>query len=106
LYIANEVRFVAVVALEDLDRTLAIRRSNHQAATAIGKVVSSTTPAVILNSKLGTTRWLDLLSGEQLPEFVKLGVGDYLTVGYANDRFVNLDRLPDRDETAIWGCPR
>jgi hydrogenase expression/formation protein HypE len=58
---------VAVVALEDLDRTLAIRRSNHQGATAIGKVVSSTTPAVILNSKLGTTRWLDLLSGEQLP---------------------------------------
>ncbi len=31
------------------------------------KVVTSTTPAVSLNSKLGTTRFIDLLSGEQLP---------------------------------------
>ncbi len=67
LDIANEGRFVAFVAPADLDRTLAILRSNHQAATAIGKVVAFTTPAVILSSKLGTTRWLDLLSGEQLP---------------------------------------
>lgn len=67
LYIANEGRFVAFVAPEDLDRALAILRSNGEMATAIGTVVSSTTPAVVLNSKLGTTRWLDLLSGEQLP---------------------------------------
>jgi hydrogenase expression/formation protein HypE len=46
---------------------LAILRSNGAAANAIGKVVASTTPIVILNSKLGTTRILDLLSGEQLP---------------------------------------
>jgi hydrogenase maturation factor len=44
-----------------------ILRSNGEAATAIGKVVASATPAIILNSKLGTTRLLDLLSGEQLP---------------------------------------
>lgn len=73
LYIANEGRFVAFVASEDLDRALTILRSaqikSGEAATAcaIGKVVTSTTPAVILNSKLGTTRFLDLLSGEQLP---------------------------------------
>jgi hydrogenase expression/formation protein HypE len=67
LYIANEGRFVAFVAPEDLDRALAILRSNESAANAIGKVVAPTTPAVILNSKLGTTRILDLLSGEQLP---------------------------------------
>jgi hydrogenase expression/formation protein HypE len=67
LYIANEGRFIAFVAPEDLDRALAILRSNGEAATAIGKVVASATPAVILNSKLGTTRFLDLLSGEQLP---------------------------------------
>ena len=72
-YIANEGRFVAFITPEDLDRALAILRSNGIAsgetttACAIGKVVASTTPAVILNSKLGTTRFLDLLSGEQLP---------------------------------------
>jgi hydrogenase expression/formation protein HypE len=73
LYIANEGRFVAFVAPEDLDRALAILRSDRgltsatTTACAIGKVVAATTPAVILNSKLGTTRYLDLLSGEQLP---------------------------------------
>jgi hydrogenase expression/formation protein HypE len=67
LYIANEGRFVAFVAPDDLDRSLAILRSNRAAATAIGKVVASTAPAVILNGKLGTNRFLDLLSGEQLP---------------------------------------
>ncbi len=36
-------------------------------ACEIGKVLASNTPAVILNGKLGTTRFLDLLSGEQLP---------------------------------------
>jgi hydrogenase expression/formation protein HypE len=67
LYIANEGRFVAFVAPEDLDRALAILRSNGAAANAIGRVVATPSPVVILNSKLGTTRLLDLLSGEQLP---------------------------------------
>jgi hydrogenase expression/formation protein HypE len=67
LYIANEGRFVAFVAPGDVDRALAILRSHGAAATAIGKVVTPTTPAVILNSKLGTTCVIDLLSGEQLP---------------------------------------
>ena len=67
LYIANEGRFVAFVDPADLDRALAILRSNGAAATEIGNVVESTAPAVILKGKLGTTRFLDLLSGEQLP---------------------------------------
>lgn len=67
LYIANEGRFIAFIAPEDLDRALEILRVNGAAATEIGTVVASATPAVLLNGKLGTTRWLDLLSGEQLP---------------------------------------
>jgi hydrogenase expression/formation protein HypE len=73
LYIANEGCFVAFIAPEDLDRALVILRSNQIAsgelATAIniGKVVESVTPAVLLNSRFGTTRFLDMLSGEQLP---------------------------------------
>jgi hydrogenase expression/formation protein HypE len=63
--IANEGRFVAFVAPEDLDRALEILRSAQitsgetTTACAIGKVVASSTPAVILNGRLGTTRWLD-----------------------------------------------
>jgi hydrogenase maturation factor len=47
----------------------AILRSDWglSSATAIGKVIATPSPVVILNSKLGTTRVLDLLSGEQLP---------------------------------------
>jgi hydrogenase expression/formation protein HypE len=73
LYISNEGRFVAFIAPGDFDRSLEILRSEQIAsgetttACAIGKVVASTNPAVILNSKLGTTRFLDMLSGEQLP---------------------------------------
>jgi hydrogenase expression/formation protein HypE len=68
LYIANEGRFVAFVAPEDVDRSLEILRSEQNAmAMVIGKVVASPNPAVILHSKLGTTRFLDMLSGEQLP---------------------------------------
>jgi hydrogenase expression/formation protein HypE len=64
---------VAFVAPADLDRALEILRSTQMKtgeaknACAIGKVVASAIPAVILSSKLGTTRFLDLLSGEQLP---------------------------------------
>jgi hydrogenase expression/formation protein HypE len=73
LYIANDGRFVAFVAPADLDRALEILRSTQMKTgeaknvCAICKVVASAIPAVILNSKLGTTRFLDLLSGEQLP---------------------------------------
>ncbi|KGF72229.1 hydrogenase [Neosynechococcus sphagnicola sy1] len=73
LYIANEGRFVAFVAPQDADRALDILRSTQEAegeaaiASVIGEVVLSSPPAVILNSKLGAARFLDLLSGEQLP---------------------------------------
>jgi hydrogenase expression/formation protein HypE len=73
LYIANEGRFVAFVPPEEADRALAILRSAQIAqgepatACAIGTVVASASPAVILRSPLGVTRFLDLLSGEQLP---------------------------------------
>jgi hydrogenase expression/formation protein HypE len=73
LYIANEGRFVAFVPAEAADRALAILRSAQIAqgepatACVIGTVVASASPAVILRSPLGVTRFLDLLSGEQLP---------------------------------------
>jgi hydrogenase expression/formation protein HypE len=73
LYIANEGRFVAFVAPADVDRALEILRSAQVArgepatACAIGKVVESATPAVLLNSQIGAARFLDMLSGEQLP---------------------------------------
>lgn len=70
LYIANEGRFVAFVPPEDSDRALAILQSDPSSAASasiIGKVVPCSIPTVILNSKFGATRFLDMLSGEQLP---------------------------------------
>lgn len=73
LYVANEGRFVAFVAAEDGDRALEILRSHQIAqgepitACIIGEVVESSTPAVLLKNPLGATRFLDMLSGEQLP---------------------------------------
>lgn len=73
LYVANEGRFVAFVAPESADRAISILREHEvtRGAVAIGTVLSPTpdlaSRQVTLKSRLGTTRILDLLSGEQLP---------------------------------------
>jgi hydrogenase expression/formation protein HypE len=67
LYIANEGRFVAFVDPRDVELAMEILHSAQTTARVIGKVMASATPAVILNGPLGADRFLDLLSGEQLP---------------------------------------
>jgi len=69
LYVANEGRFVAFVpepqagqAVEILRRCEVSRR-----AVRIGSVVSEHPSTVILRSRVGGNRVLDMLSGEQLP---------------------------------------
>ena len=69
LYIANEGRFVAFVASEDVTRTLETLRqvkvSRH--AVCVGCVEQSDPGVVTVRSRIGGSRVLDLLSGEQLP---------------------------------------
>jgi hydrogenase expression/formation protein HypE len=67
LYVANEGRFIAIVAAGDADRALAILQAANPAACRIGGVAAATRGLVTVKSHIGATRILDLLSGEQLP---------------------------------------
>lgn len=68
-YVANEGRFAAFVAPGDAERALAIMRAQApgEGSCAIGQVGEAGLGKVILKSRIGTRRILDMLSGEQLP---------------------------------------
>ena len=69
LYVANEGRFAAFLPAADADRALETLRRNpvsHRAAY-IGQVEDGHAGAVLLRSRIGGTRVVDMLSGEQLP---------------------------------------
>ena len=68
-YVANEGRFVAIVAPADADRALAILREHDvsQGAVRLGDVTATPAGLVTLRSRIGATRVMDMLSGEQLP---------------------------------------
>lgn len=69
LYVANEGRFIAIVAPSDAERALAVLRQHPLGVQAmrIGTVADGTPGLVTLRSQIGARRVLDLLSGEQLP---------------------------------------
>jgi hydrogenase expression/formation protein HypE len=69
LYVANEGRFIALVPVAQAERALAVMRSHPlgSGACLIGTVQSDPSVMVTLRSKIGATRILDMLSGEQLP---------------------------------------
>jgi hydrogenase expression/formation protein HypE len=68
LYVANEGRFVAFVSPLDAKRALAIMKSHKlgNSAQIIGSVTKNSSPTVIMKSKIGANRIVDMLSGEQL----------------------------------------
>src|SRR5512139_120253 len=69
LYVANEGRFVAFVAEGEADRTVKTLRRYPVAAGAsvIGTVTQAPPGIVTLRSVIGSSRIVDMLSGEQLP---------------------------------------
>ena len=69
LYVANEGRFVAFVAARDADRAQSLLRSCPCCANATlcGSVLAERNPLVTLKNHIGSTRILDMLTGEQLP---------------------------------------
>ncbi|MFN6202198.1 MAG: AIR synthase-related protein, partial [Acidobacteriota bacterium] len=69
LHLANEGRFLAVVPAAQAARTLEILRSEPGGETAarIGEVGAPGSSRVVMTTILGTTRIVDMLSGEQLP---------------------------------------
>jgi hydrogenase expression/formation protein HypE len=69
LYIANEGRMVVILPAEQADHALDILRCYQTDTTPcrIGTVTSNHPGQVILNSRVGASRVVDMLSGEQLP---------------------------------------
>ncbi len=69
LYVANEGRFIAFVPAHESDQALAILRAQPLGADAalIGTVKEGSSGRVTIQSCIGITRILDMLSGEQLP---------------------------------------
>ena len=69
LYVANEGKLVAIVAPEAAGAALAALRGHPlgRDAAAIGEVVAEHPGRVVLRSRVGGSRIVDLLSGEQLP---------------------------------------
>lgn len=69
LYVANEGRFVAFVPAADADRALGIldRHPVSAGARIAGTVDATPAGLVTLRSRIGATRVVDMMTGEQLP---------------------------------------
>jgi len=69
LYVANEGRFVAFVAPREAERALEQLRAHPLGAQAriIGTVRDDNPGLVTMRSRIGATRIVDMISGEQLP---------------------------------------
>jgi len=69
LYVANEGRFVAIVPAADADRALRVLQSFDVSTDVemIGVVSEAPAGLVTARSRIGATRMIDMLTGEQLP---------------------------------------
>ena len=69
LYVANEGKLIAIVKEQDASRILSVMRCNSLGVEAaiIGNVVEKPAAHVLLKTTYGTTRMVDMLSGEMLP---------------------------------------
>jgi hydrogenase expression/formation protein HypE len=69
LYVANEGRFAVFVPAAQADATLGILRKVEvsHGAVRVGKVEEDPGRTVVLQSRIGGNRVVDMLSGEQLP---------------------------------------
>jgi hydrogenase expression/formation protein HypE len=69
LYVANEGKLLAVVAVEEVGRALACLRRHPlgKDAVVLGEVISSTQPQVLVRGPLGALQVLDEPNGAPLP---------------------------------------
>jgi hydrogenase expression/formation protein HypE len=69
LYLANEGRMIVFVPENEVAHALDLLRTDQHTAgaVAIGRVSEERGGLVKMNSRIGTTRIIDMLSGEQLP---------------------------------------
>jgi hydrogenase expression/formation protein HypE len=69
LYIANEGKLVAFVPEEECDAVLSAMKQDSMGKEAciIGEVTSDHPGKVVMQTRIGGTRFVDMLTGEQLP---------------------------------------
>jgi hydrogenase expression/formation protein HypE len=69
LYVANEGKLLAFVTSDDAERILYAMRQNPlgRESTIIGDVVQDHPGVVVMTTRIGGNRVVDMLSGEQLP---------------------------------------
>jgi hydrogenase expression/formation protein HypE len=69
LYVANEGKLIAIVGKNSADRVLSVMKSHPlgRDAAIIGMVSGDANDRVTLKTTFGTTRMVDMLSGEMLP---------------------------------------
>lgn len=69
LYIANEGKLLAIVSQDDAEKVLKVMKQTKygENATMIGSVEGSPSGRLLLRTRLGSTRVVDVLSGELLP---------------------------------------
>jgi hydrogenase expression/formation protein HypE len=69
LYVANEGKCLVIVARDAADEALALLKSHPlgRSAAVIGEILAEPRGTVLLKSRIGGQRIVDLLSGEQLP---------------------------------------
>jgi hydrogenase expression/formation protein HypE len=69
LYVANEGKLVAFVVKEDAEKVLQVMKVHPlgKDSAIIGEVVEEPRKRVIMKTSIGSTRIVDMISGEQLP---------------------------------------
>lgn len=69
LYVANEGKLIAIVARESAEQVLDVMRRIRygEEATIIGMVQTEPVKRVLMQTAIGSTRIVDMLSGEMLP---------------------------------------
>jgi hydrogenase expression/formation protein HypE len=69
LYVANEGKLIAFSPKKDAERTLEAMRAHESGreSAIIGEVVSDHPGLVVMRTRIGGSRVVDMLSGEQLP---------------------------------------
>ena len=67
MYVANEGKFITIVPPKQAAACLEILQKYNIESSIIGRINSGDEAIVKLNSRIGTKRILDMLSGEQLP---------------------------------------
>ncbi|MGH8092203.1 MAG: hydrogenase expression/formation protein HypE [Chthoniobacterales bacterium] len=69
LYVANEGKLIAIVSPQDAEAALAAMRGHSlgKEAAIIGEIATDHPGFVVMKTRVGGTRIVDMLSGEQLP---------------------------------------